>query len=54
MSNTTNMPTDPPLALKKRAVVVEASSGIGEAIARKRLSVISYSQRCAGSLAVTR
>ena len=35
MSNTTNMPTDPPLALKKRAVVVGASSGIGEAIARK-------------------
>ena len=35
MSNTTNIPTDPPLAPKPRAVVVGASSGIGEAIARK-------------------
>ncbi len=35
MSNKTNMPTDSPLAPKKRAVVVGASSGIGEAIARK-------------------
>ena len=35
MSNTRNIPADPPLAPKKRAVVVGASSGIGEAVARK-------------------